>query len=66
MSSISANTTNDVRGEVSLLWTVIFTMTDLAACKGSAKINISFKVQGIGNALTVLASLVLVISECTV
>lgn len=45
VSCTTTDPTDDVRGEVALLWTIVFAMTDSA---------------------TILADLVLVVTECTI
>jgi len=64
MPCISANSANDVSGEVTLLRAVVFAVTDLTTCR-----DVSNAIEGTGKdkeILTVLACLVFVVAECTI
>ena len=61
MTSIATDATNDVGGKVSLFGTVVLSVADLTTYSMLARVQM-----GENNALTVLASLVLIITKSTV
>jgi len=61
MTGIAADSTYDVGSEVALLRTVIFTMSNLTAYQTLSSVETV-----VVGCLTVLASLVLIVTQCTV